>query len=98
MSDITRTLIVWKSVLYEGVKHRAKAITPPANSLFWKIENDAWGIKQILYHKTIKEAFLLFACAPFCSKIFIRRRLMWFIFITEQSTGKAFPFVKSDHM
>ena len=57
MSDITRTLIVWKSVLYEGVKHRAKAITPPANSLFWKIENDAWGIKQILYHKTAKEVF-----------------------------------------
>ena len=42
--------------------------------------------------------FFLFACALFCSKILIRRRLVCFIFITEHSTGKASPFVKSDHM
>ena len=28
-----RTLIGWKSVLYESIKHGAKAVTPSANSL-----------------------------------------------------------------
>ena len=35
--------IGWKSVLYESIKHGTKAVAPPANSLFWKLESNAWG-------------------------------------------------------
>ena len=44
---ITRSLIGWKRVLYdssESIKNGAKAVTSSANSLFWKLESNAWGI------------------------------------------------------
>ena len=39
-----RSLIGWKSVLYESIKKGAKAVTSSANSLFWKLENNVLGI------------------------------------------------------
>lgn len=48
---ITRFLIGWKRVLYESfesIKNGAKTVTLSANSLFWNLENNAWGIKDSL--------------------------------------------------
>ena len=41
---------------YESINHRAKPVMPSADSLFLKLESNAWGIERILYHKTNKEA------------------------------------------
>ena len=49
-------MVGWQNVLYESIKLGAEAVTPYANSLFWKLESNAWRFCRILYHITNIEA------------------------------------------